>query len=51
MLILPHDIEFNGDLASLPDNAHAIQKLNDALISSYTHHGFLIMTVVSFQGL
>ncbi|KAJ4367972.1 hypothetical protein N0V86_009813 [Didymella sp. IMI 355093] len=45
MLILPHDIEFDGDPDSLPNNAHAIQKLNDALISSYAHHGFLLMTV------
>lgn len=47
MPFLPHDKEFKGDLSTLPKNAHAIQKLDDKLISSYSHHGFLLMTVVS----
>ncbi|KAJ4329665.1 hypothetical protein N0V87_010674 [Didymella glomerata] len=45
MPFLPHDKEFKGDLSTLPKNAHAIQKLDDKLISSYSHHGFLLMTV------
>ncbi|KAF3034384.1 hypothetical protein E8E12_002281 [Didymella heteroderae] len=45
MRFLPHDIEFSGNVSALPKNAHAIQKLIDKLVSSYAHHGFLLMTV------
>ncbi|KAF3040386.1 hypothetical protein E8E11_005376 [Didymella keratinophila] len=41
----PHDIEFKGEMSSLPENAYSIQKLTDELVSSYAHHGFLFMTV------
>ncbi|KAJ8112339.1 hypothetical protein OPT61_g5270 [Boeremia exigua] len=42
--MVSHDIEIQ-DLSSLPQNVHSIQKLIDRLVSSYSHHGLLILTI------
>lgn len=44
--MLPYGVEV-VDYTTLPADAHSIQRLKDELISHYSHHGFLIMTVVS----
>lgn len=46
--MLPYGVEV-VDYTTLPADAHSIQRLKDKLISRYSHHGFLIMTVVSWE--
>lgn len=46
--MLPYGVEV-VDYTTFPADAHSIQRLKDELISRYSHHGFLIMTVVSWE--